>query len=40
MEEKKQDTNKSSSPRGLIAIGIGVIIFLIVGLIFMIQLAI
>lgn len=39
MDEKKQDANKSSAPRGLIAVGIGVIIFLIIGLVFMIMLA-
>lgn len=39
MDEKKQDANKSSAPRGLIATGIGVIILLIIALIFMIKLA-
>lgn len=39
MDEKKQDANKSSAPRGLIVVGIGVIIFLIIGLILMIKLA-
>lgn len=40
MDEKKRAENKSSSPRGLIAVGIGVIIFLIIGLILMIMLAV